>query len=99
LGTTTQAKEAEIFVGGETLKEHPRMRVSGAEFYNTIQDIGVLGAIYRLAKAKVFDLYEVGAKIIFGFNKVLRYIHNGVLPTYLAWCLLGMGILFYVLLR
>ncbi len=99
LGTATEPKESEIFVGGETLKEHPRMRISGTSFYNTIQEIGVLAGLYRLAKEKVFDLYEVGAKITFTFNRALRYIHNGVLPTYLAWCLLGMGILFYVLLR
>jgi len=99
LGTIRQAKEAEIFVGGEVLKEHPDMRISGTEFYNTIQDIGVLGGIYRLAERKAFDVYEVGTKITFGFNKVLSYIHNGILPTYMAWCLLGMGILFYILLR
>ncbi len=99
LGTIRQAKEAEIFVGGEILEEHPDMRVSGTEFYNTVQDIGVLGGIYRLAERKAFDLYEVGTKITFGFNKVLSYIHNGILSTYMAWCLLGTGILFYILLR
>ena len=99
IGTAVQTRETEIFVGGEIIKEHPRMRVSGTEFYNTIQDIGILRGIYRLAKRKAFDLYEVGAKVAFGFSKVLRYIHNGVLPTYLAWCLLGMGVLFWVLLR
>lgn len=99
LGTAGAAKEAEIFVGGETIKEYPQMRVSGTEFYNTVQDIGILRRIYRLAKRKTFDPYEVGAKITFGFSRMLRYIHNGVLPTYLAWCLLGMGILFWILFK
>ena len=99
LGRVAETRETEVFVGGEVLKEHPDMRVSGTGFYNTIQDIGVLRSIYRLAKGKAFDLYEVGRKITFAFTRVLRYIHNGVLPTYLAWCLLGMGILFYILLR
>ncbi len=99
LGRIAETKETEIFVGGETLAEHPQMRVSGTAFYNTIQDIGFLGKIYNLAKDKAFDIYEIGSKITFGFNKILRFIHNGVLPTYLAWCLLGMGILFYILLR
>lgn len=99
LGAMAKTREAEIFMGGETLKEHPHMRVSGAEFYNTIQDIGPLAIIYRMAKKKMFDIYEVGAKITFGFNSILRRIHNGVLPTYLAWCLLGMMILFYILLK
>ena len=99
LGRATNTRETEIFVGGETLKEYPQMRVSGTKFYNTVQDIGLLGNIYRLAKDKAFDLYEVSKKITFGFNKILSYTHNGVLSTYLAWCLLGMGVLFWILLR
>jgi len=98
-GTIAKVKEAPSFVGGEILKDHPDMRVSGTEFYNTIQDIGLLRTLYKLAERKMFDLYEVGGKITFGFTNILRYIHNGVLPSYLAWCLLGMGILFYILLR
>jgi len=99
LGKATGVRETDVFVGGEILKDHPDMRISGTEFYNTIQDIGVLGSIYRLAGRKAFDLYDVGTKITFVFNRILCYIHNGVLSTYLAWCLLGMVILFYILLR
>jgi len=99
LGTTSEAKEAEIFIGGETVEDHPELRVSGTEFYNTIEEIGILKSFYRLAKLKAFDIYDVGREICFGFMRILRYIHNGVLPTYLAWCLLGMGVLFYIFLR
>ena len=98
-GTVAKTREAEVFVGGEILKEHPQMRISGARFYNTVQDTGFLGSIYKLAERGAFDLYEVGTKITLGFNKILRYFHNGVFSTYMAWCLLGMGILFYIFLR
>ena len=98
LGRGIKTKETQIFIGGEILKEYPDMRLSGTEFYNTIQDIGILKFIYRLAEKKVFDIYNVGVNITLGFNKMLRYIHNGVLPTYLAWCLLGMIVLFFVLM-
>jgi len=99
LGTITKTRETEAFVGGEILEKQSNMRVSGTEFYNTIKDITPLGTIYRLAGRKVFDIYHLGSIITFGFNKILRYIHNGVLLTYLAWCFLGMIILFYILLR
>ncbi|MGB2705866.1 MAG: proton-conducting transporter membrane subunit [Candidatus Omnitrophota bacterium] len=99
LGLAVRTRQTEIFVGGETLKDNPDMRISGTEFYNTIRDIGPLKYIYKLAERKVFDIYEVGSKLTFAFNRVLRYIHNGVLPTYLSWCLLGMIILFYIFLR
>ena len=98
LGTVTKTRESKVFVGGEDIEDYPQMRISGTKFYNTIQQIGFLKNIYRLAEKRVFDLYDLGAKITFGFTNVLRRIHNGVLPTYLAWCLLGMGILFFILI-
>lgn len=94
LGTLAKTRQTNVFVGGESLEHYPDMRVSGTEFYNTIKEIGVLRAIYKMAEKKWFDIYDVGVAITFSFNKVLRYMHNGILPTYLAWCLLGMGILF-----
>jgi formate hydrogenlyase subunit 3/multisubunit Na+/H+ antiporter MnhD subunit len=99
LGSAGKTRQTTRFVGGEILDNHPTMRLSGTEFYNTIQEIGVLKFIYRLARKKLFDVYEVGAKITFGVNKILSYVHNGVLSSYLAWCLLGMIILFRILLK
>jgi NADH:ubiquinone oxidoreductase subunit 5 (subunit L)/multisubunit Na+/H+ antiporter MnhA subunit len=99
LGTATQPRETEIFVGGERIKEHPAMRVSGAEFYNTIRETGFLKTVYNLAEKKLFDPYETGKRIIFAFTRMLRYFHNGILPTYLSWSLLGMGLLFWILLK
>ena len=99
LGLAVKTRRTEIFVGGETLGEIPGMRVSGTEFYNTVRDIGILKFIYGLADKKFFDIYEIGTKLTLGFNKALRYIHNGVLSTYLAWCLMGMLVLFYFLFK
>lgn len=99
IGSAVKTRTADVFVGGERIEEHPEMRVSGTEFYETIREIGALKGIYRLAEKKAFDVYEVGVKMTLGFNKALRYIHNGVLLTYLAWCMLGMIVLFYFLLK
>ncbi|NQT23400.1 MAG: hypothetical protein HQ579_08215, partial [Candidatus Omnitrophica bacterium] len=99
VGQIKKSRTTEIFVGGERVADIPEMRISGVEFYNSVEDIGVLKFIYGLAKKKVFDIYEVGSRLTFGFNKMLRYVHNGVLPTYLAWCILGMAVLFYILLK
>jgi NADH:ubiquinone oxidoreductase subunit 5 (subunit L)/multisubunit Na+/H+ antiporter MnhA subunit len=96
LGTAAKVRETEVFVGGEKIEQFPEMRLSGTEFYNSIKDIPFLKLMYHLAGKKLFDIYEVGAKLTFGFNKILRYLHNGVLPTYLSWSLLGMAILFFI---
>ena len=89
-------RQDSAFVGGETavLEES---RVSGTEFYNTVKEINILGKIYKLAEAKFFDIYNQGQKAVFYVTSLLRYLHNGVLPTYLVWCLLGMMVMFFVL--
>ncbi|HOW35014.1 MAG TPA: proton-conducting transporter membrane subunit [Candidatus Omnitrophota bacterium] len=99
LGRMAKTRRTESFVGGEFLEKNADMRLSGVEFYNTIQDVGILKFIYRLAGKKLFDIYEVGGKIASGFTATLRFLHNGVLPTYLVWCLLGMLAIFYVVFK
>lgn len=99
LGNFVKTRETEAFIGGEVLAKHPQMRVSGVEFYNTISEIGFFKVIYRWARKKYFDIYNVGAKLIFSLTNILGRLHNGVLPTYLSWCLLGGVVIFYFLLR
>lgn len=86
------------FVGGEVI-DLRQGRVTGTEFYNTIKDLGLLGAIYKRAEAGFFDIYNQGKNLIFSISGILQYLHNGILPTYLVWCLLGMLGLFLVLLK
>jgi formate hydrogenlyase subunit 3/multisubunit Na+/H+ antiporter MnhD subunit len=89
-------RQDSAFVGGEAavLEES---RVSGTEFYNTVKEMSVLSKIYKLAEDKFFDIYDLGQRGTFGITNLLRYLHNGVLPTYLVWCLLGMIVMFFVL--
>ena len=84
------------FIGGEHLSDDVRPRAT--EFYNQIEKMGFLSAMYKLAARKVFDIYEICTKITFVFIRFLRYLHNGVLPTYLVWCLIGIVILMFKLL-
>jgi hypothetical protein len=99
LGTLAKTRETEIFIGGETVKDHPEMRVSGTEFYHTIQGLGGLKTIYRWAQIKYFDPYDLGRRGVAAITRPLQILHNGVLPTYLTWCLLGACVLFYVFMR
>ncbi|MFZ2602887.1 MAG: proton-conducting transporter membrane subunit [Candidatus Omnitrophota bacterium] len=86
------------FVGGETL-DLKETRVTGTDFYNTVKEFGVLKSIYNKAERGFFDIYEQGKTLIFGIGRFLQFLHNGVLPTYLVWTLLGMIGLFLVLMR
>jgi hypothetical protein len=86
------------FTGAETQELKEENRVTGTEFYNTVKEIGLLRNIYNEAFAGTFDIYEQ-AKKVFSFSKLLQYLHNGIMPTYLVWMLLGMVGLFLLLVR
>jgi formate hydrogenlyase subunit 3/multisubunit Na+/H+ antiporter MnhD subunit len=73
--------------------------VSGTEFYNTVKEFGILKVIYAKAENGAFDIYQQGARVARNAGRFLQYLHNGVLPTYLVWTLLGMVGLFWFLMR
>ncbi|MBU4590638.1 MAG: hypothetical protein KKG01_06920, partial [Candidatus Omnitrophica bacterium] len=96
-GNFKGVRETTSYIGGEELTED--MRLSGTDFYNTIKELSPLKGIYAKAERKVFDIYEQGKRFAFFFIRIFQYLHNGVLPTYLGWCLLGMLIFLFVLVR
>jgi len=85
------------YIGGEEIGKD--MKLSGVEFYNTIRDLPLLRGFFILAEKKVFDIYDQGKRIVFFFIRIFQYLHNGVLPTYLVWCLLGMIVLLFSIVR
>ncbi|MFH0827460.1 MAG: hypothetical protein V1923_06245, partial [Candidatus Omnitrophota bacterium] len=90
--------EDTAYVGGEDF-DLQETRVTGTEFYNTFKELKTLGVIYKQAQAGTFDIYEQGKTIVFGIGRFLQFLHNGILPTYLVWTLLGMIALFFALIR
>ncbi|MDI6606197.1 MAG: proton-conducting transporter membrane subunit [Candidatus Omnitrophota bacterium] len=86
------------YVGAEGL-ELAESRVTGTEFYNTIKEFGILKGIYSRAEKGSFDIYEQGKTLVFGIGRFLQFLHNGILPTYLVWTLLGMVALFLLLMK
>jgi NADH:ubiquinone oxidoreductase subunit 5 (subunit L)/multisubunit Na+/H+ antiporter MnhA subunit len=98
IGSKQKSREDSMFVGGEFISTDEN-RVSGTEFYNTVKDYGRLPQIYKEAGAGDFDIYEQGKRLLFGISAKLRHLHNGVLPTYMVWCLLGAIILFFWCVR
>jgi len=97
-GLKGRIRVVEPFVGGERLEEHPEMRVSGTAFYDTVRELPVIGGAYALAADKVFDVYEVGAKLCFAVSHRLSDTHTGILPQYVLWCVAGLVILLVWLL-
>lgn len=85
------------FVGGENIPVENK--VPGTEFYHTIKEFKILKDLYRKAEAGFFDIYEQGKNLVFGIGRVFQYLHNGILPSYLVWTLLGLLGLFVILFK
>lgn len=92
-----QFRAVKTFVGGEEADDLGR--ISGVEFYDTIKDMKAFKALYKKEEAKSFDIYELGARGTFYLSRLLQWLHNGILPTYLVWCLVGMITLFFLLMK
>jgi len=97
-GRLAKRRVGRVFIGGEKVVSLDAMHVPGTGFYNTIRDVRGLHGLLQNAEAKVFDVYEVGGRIGNVFVQGLRSIHNGVLSTYLAWCVIGLGAVVFALL-
>jgi len=78
----------EPYVGGQDVL--PDWRVSGTGFYLTISELPVLSSLYRAARKRLYDFYEISKGVTFYFTAALRALHSGVLLTYLLWCVVGL---------
>ena len=95
------------YIGGEKLDEalvtgaargaDRHIEVTGVDFYETIESLAPFKTLYRMAAAKVFDLYEVLMRGMFYGVELLRRAHTGVLPVYLTWIIVGLLAVLYVL--
>jgi formate hydrogenlyase subunit 3/multisubunit Na+/H+ antiporter MnhD subunit len=91
------ARTDTAYVGGEVLTEDTRL--TGADFYATVSDMGFFHTMYKWAERKAFDTYDIGQRISFYFIRGFKAIHTGILPEYLTWVLAGMLVLVVLLLR
>ncbi|MFH1854601.1 MAG: proton-conducting transporter membrane subunit [Candidatus Omnitrophota bacterium] len=96
-GNLKGIRETGSYIGGEELDSD--MRLSGTEFYRAIEEMPLIKRLYKKAENKAFDIYEQGKKLVFFFIGIFQYLHNGVLPTYLVWCLLGMMVFLFSFVR
>ena len=85
------------YIGGEILPE--TTRVTGSEFYETVQGMEFFSSIYKGAEKRAFDVYEILRGLSFYFIKGFRALHSGFLSEYLTWVLAGLLVLMVILLR
>ena len=84
-----------VFIGGEDVNKLDR--VTGTEFYNTIKEVRPLSVVYRKEENGSLDIYNISRRILARVTAYMQGLHNGILPTYMVWCLLGMVGIFFVI--
>lgn len=90
-----KTREVSTFVGGEDPGKFDR--VAGTEFYNTIKEVKALGSLYSKEESRSLDIYDISRDVTAIFTRYLQRLTNGVLPTYIVWCLIGMIVMFIAL--
>jgi formate hydrogenlyase subunit 3/multisubunit Na+/H+ antiporter MnhD subunit len=99
IGKLSTRRVAHIFIGGRKPPDPmDAMHVSGTGFYNTIKEMKGLRSVFANAEQRIFDVYEMGGRLGNVFVQSLRSVHNGVLSTYLAWAVIGLGAMIFALL-
>lgn len=105
--TAGKLRRCETYIGGEHLEdvyirdEEPgpnrHVEVTGVDFYNAVEQLPGLRRLYELGRSKVFDIYEVGARLVLYFVAALRGAHTGALPVYVMWLLAGVLLVLYAI--
>jgi formate hydrogenlyase subunit 3/multisubunit Na+/H+ antiporter MnhD subunit len=91
--------EENPWIGGNIM-DNEEIRVPGTQFYKTVtDDLGPsIKALFSDGDKGFLDVYNIFGRIGDSFVQVLRMLHNGNLSTYLAWIVIGLGILSFILI-
>ncbi len=85
------------FLGGESL-EGEDTRVRGTEIYGSLMSLTTLERFYRQQRLGNLDIYNIARGMRSGLTKVLRWAHSGLLPNYIAWVLVGLIVILFLIL-
>ena len=97
LGTLKNVKRRRHFVGGELMSKHKDLQYPTIEFYKTIEGLKIFSWFYQKAREKYFDIYDLSKKLILFINGIFSKAHTGILPAYIVWVLIGLGIILFIL--
>lgn len=88
-----------VWTGGNIM-DNEEIRVPGTQFYKTVTDdlSPAIKTLFADGDRGSLDLYNFFGRIGDGFVQVLRSVHNGNLSTYLAWVVIGLGVLTFVMI-
>jgi formate hydrogenlyase subunit 3/multisubunit Na+/H+ antiporter MnhD subunit len=81
------------------IQDNEQIIIPGTHFYKTVSSMSGLKQLYAGQEKNHFDLYNQGSRVGLVLTRFLRFLHNGVLPTYLTWVTLGLLIILFVVCK
>lgn len=87
---------SDSFTGGE--KFHDLAGYPTPEFYKTFMEFRFLSVLYRRAKEKWFDIYELSKEAVLWCSHRLSLAHTGVLSGYIIWIFAGLIIMLLIMI-
>ena len=98
IGKVFNCRYQPVFTGGEKFDLEMR-RFPGTGLYLTILELPFIGAYLKDRDRGAYDLYNIIEKIGWeSMVKKLKNLHDGILTTYLSWCIIGLMIIMFILM-
>jgi len=97
-GLLRKARGVPTWFCGETA-ENEQMIIPGTHFYKTVSSMGGLRQLYAGQEKGYFDPYNQSSNVGLSLTGLLRWMHSGVLPSYLTWVTFGLLVVLMVVCR
>jgi len=81
------------------VQDNERMIIPGTHFYKTVSSMRGLKQLYTGQEKSYFDLYNQSGRLGLALTEFLRWLHSGILPTYLTWVTLGLLVILFIVCR
>ena len=96
MGNLKNFRTSDSFVGGDKIQEETSF--STLEFYKSFQEFRWLDTMFRRAKDRWFDLYDLSGRFISWLGGMFGRLHTGILHDYTLWVFAGLVILLLLLI-
>jgi len=81
------------------IQENQQMTIPGTHFYKTVTSMKYLKPLYSGQEKNYFDLYDQSGRVGLSLTGFLRWLHSGILSTYLTWVTLGLLIILVIVCK
>jgi formate hydrogenlyase subunit 3/multisubunit Na+/H+ antiporter MnhD subunit len=99
IGKVFNYREQPVFTCGERFELEER-RFPGTGLYLTILELPFIGTYLKDRDKGTYDIYNIvkitGWKVVV---EKLKNLHDGILSTYLSWCIVGLMVIMFVLMN